>query len=299
MLEVHHLLENHVFWQISKYSSIKIWEDPWVSNQLTHLLPQPDNAPSECVKVMDLLIQGTSNWNEPLIESIFPSNIADIVKNIYVSEDEKDTHIWTYTQAGKFSTKSCYKIFVNSMSNTLIASAYPWKKLWSKNYIVPKILVFIWKLLHNGLAVKGNLKRINNYMDVSCTFCKHKEETVVHLFFNCPWARTFFLNAHPVISFDDVVMNPRDIIIQWMENNMNDVFMVGVCILWNIWKMRNNLVFSNASFSTGTILKLAFADINVCTQPISSASQPQSSQWIPPEPDFIKVNVDAAFIPNK
>ncbi|XP_026436928.1 uncharacterized protein LOC113334921 [Papaver somniferum] len=72
-------------------------------------------------------------------------------------------------------------------------------------------------------------------------------------------------------SYVSPVLNIQQLIDDWMENNTNNSFIMKMCIIWNLWKMRNDMVFSQDT---------------------------RSHQWSPPHIPCVKINVDAAFIPN-
>ncbi|XP_026452405.1 uncharacterized protein LOC113352860 [Papaver somniferum] len=70
----------------------------------------------------------------------------------------------------------------------------------------------------------------------------------------------------------------------------------------NIWIARNDIDFSQGTFSVSQILKKADCDFVLCLENFSGNYDIQDSivqTWSPPDYPFIKINVDATFIPNK
>ncbi|XP_026396063.1 uncharacterized protein LOC113290696 [Papaver somniferum] len=90
------------------------------------------------------------------------------------------------------------------------------------------------------------------------------------------------------------------IILDWMDNNMDLNFIRCVCIIWNLWKTRNDIIFSRGNFATTKIIKKATQDFELCMENYlgTRISQSSSQQWSPPAPQYVKINVDADFIPN-
>ncbi|XP_026442453.1 uncharacterized protein LOC113341996 [Papaver somniferum] len=89
-----------------------------------------------------------------------------------------------------------------------------------------------------------------------------------------------------------------------MYDEEKEKFELGLCILWNIWKARNDLVFSGISLSLGKVLKMADMDFMNCIAVKNDDFNTQvpeicSHTWVPPPPLCTKINVDATFIPNK
>ncbi|XP_026416632.1 uncharacterized protein LOC113312080 [Papaver somniferum] len=85
---------------------------------------------------------------------------------------------------------------------------------------------------------------------------------------------------------------------------MDNSFIMRVCIIWNLWKLRNGMVFSNEVFSVNNVLHKAYQDFKLCLDNSATddhqINELSSSNifWSPPEPHYVKISVDAAFIPN-
>lgn len=63
-----------------------------------------------------------------------------------------------------------------------------WKALW-KLKIPAKMVIFAWKLLHNGIAVRSELARRNIQVEITCLICTQEVETIDHLLFRCDFIR--------------------------------------------------------------------------------------------------------------
>ncbi len=75
-----------------------------------------------------------------------------------------------------------------------------WKRSWllpGKYCISNKVKETHFKILHKIYPVNFNVSKYL-YIDSSCSFCKQAEETVVHLFFDCPLSKQFWsdLGSH-------------------------------------------------------------------------------------------------------
>jgi hypothetical protein len=85
---------------------------------------------------------------------------------------------------GQFSVKSYYLALIHSDVSNLN------KRLW-KLKVLLKIKIFLWYLQRGVVLTKDNLAKRNWQGSVLCCFC-HKDETIQHLFFNCPLARSIW-----------------------------------------------------------------------------------------------------------
>lgn len=122
---------------------------------------------------------------------------------------------------------------------------FPFKKVW-KFKIPLKIKIFIWLFAKNKILTKDNLfKKGWRKGDKKCQFC-HLEETVQHLFFECPVAKLLWnvvccaLNIKPILNFQHLFG-------QWLnkiDRLTGNLVVVGLAaMIWAIWKIRNKASF--------------------------------------------------------
>ena len=100
----------------------------------------------------------------------------------------------------------------------------------------------MWLVLKNNILTEDNLyKRGWRKGDKLCQFCD-KEESIQHLFFECPVARLIWnvklcaLNITPARNKNHMFSN--------FDKHSKQLVMVGVAaVLWAIWKSRNKACF--------------------------------------------------------
>ncbi|XP_026456362.1 uncharacterized protein LOC113357233 [Papaver somniferum] len=95
----------------------------------------------------------------------------------------------------------------------------------------------------------------------------------------------------------------RQIIQHWLSYPDQGIMLnLGSCILWNIWKMRNDLVCNNSQPSTSQCIQKALQDfklfdlqnaLNLCSN--IAIDENNAILWEAPPNCVIKINVDAAF----
>lgn len=102
---------------------------------------------------------------------------------------DNDIWMWRHSKHGQFSVRGAY--FVELMANrssgpstSLNSNNGVWKKVWRAK-VAPKVKLFGWKLLHNGLPVNDNLARRGVIIDKQCPRCGDGEESVEHLLMQC------------------------------------------------------------------------------------------------------------------
>ena len=129
--------------------------------------------------------------------------------------------------------KVAYKLFLTQSASTPCKSQAKWLADctscdidmidWGKSYTLAflctnesKLRVFQFKLLHRKLATNYFLFKIGIKSSDQCSFCKESSETLLHLFWECPFVKSFWSE-----------------ISNWMENSscfLNEDFSFLSCI---------------------------------------------------------------------
>ncbi|XP_026458848.1 uncharacterized protein LOC113359426 [Papaver somniferum] len=135
--------------------------------------------------------------------------------------------------------------------------------------------------------------------------CNAAIEDVEHIFFHCPVAVMAFV-ASPLGCRTEQYrgLNNKQIIAGWLSEKGNyDGFKMASCMMWALWKHRNEKVFNNKEQSIQSIIKEAQFWFNY-TSPIlpeeekhhqSANTKKLANKWTPPETNWTKLNTSAAF----
>jgi hypothetical protein len=116
--------------------------------------------------------------------------------------------------------------------------------------------------------------------DYNCVHCVSApvEETVLHLFFSCPFAQIYWasLGLLPPQSVDPFV------VITTYRTQLHCPFALEILITmcWSIWSVRNDLIFRGIQPSLNrskTIFKKEFAQVILRAKP---SYEPYISQWL-------------------
>jgi hypothetical protein len=118
------------------------------------------------------------------------------------------------------------------------------KRIWKLKAPL-KIKIFLWYLRRGVVLTKDNLAKRNCHGSVKCCFC-HKDETVKHLFFKCPLARTTWnliqvaTNLYPPCS----ISNMFNSWLRGLNKDLKQLVLLGApAFCWAIWRHRNGIVF--------------------------------------------------------
>jgi hypothetical protein len=152
-----------------------------------------------------------------------------------------DTFVWKLTTSGKFTVKSLYLDFMND--HTPFLRKYIWKLK------VPlKIKKIMWFLHQRVLLTKDNLVRRNWHGSTKCCHCD-QDETIQHLFIECPLAKVVWRIVHMAFSLSPP-KNITNLFGNWLvgvNKKEKAQIRVGACaVLWALWLVRNDYIFNRA-----------------------------------------------------
>ncbi|XP_026378256.1 uncharacterized protein LOC113272664 [Papaver somniferum] len=152
------------------------------------------------------------------------------------------------------------------------------------------------------MAVYSNLSKFNTHIHNICPHCNSEEETIHHLLFSCQFSKDVFQSSLLFIDIPDGI-NSMQIIQQWLGHVDQGIMLNLVsCILWNMWKTRNDLIFNNTLALVPLCIHKSLQDfkvfdlhhaLNYCAS--VCINQKNAVLWGLPQPFYIKINVDAAY----
>ncbi|XP_026399479.1 uncharacterized protein LOC113295355 [Papaver somniferum] len=193
-------IKQHCKWRLGRGNKIKIWLDVWVPGMDTPPTPKQGVADSEhYIWVKDIFLQDISQWNSELLHHLFDSNVMDLILNMRIPTEAEDKLIWNLTHNGVFTLKSTYnRLHELSMgnlqtSNKIQNSTISWKKFWNI-HTWPRVKHLWWKCLTDSLPTKVRLAINCRYIKCLCPLCNQFDESLMHILFNCPFSRAFWMH---------------------------------------------------------------------------------------------------------
>lgn len=133
------------------------------------------------------------------------------------------------------------------------------KMVWGKRHIL-RFSVFAWLALVNGLKTADALLVRNIMVPGTCSLCLYHNESVSHLFFECPY--TFAILTALIPGTKSFLLRPSIMqVLDWVKVNnqgnekVKNFYFVIVCsIIYHIWKERNGRRFGSTSNCSNTLL---------------------------------------------
>lgn len=122
-------------------------------------------------------------WNVNFIMGLFVTEDATRILQIPGPHPlAPDRCVWVQSKCGKLAIKFFFNHKYNHFTDVSFCGL--WKLLW-KLCIPPRLLMLGLKIFYNILPTSDMLQGRNILVDSTCVFCKHGEETALHLFSDC------------------------------------------------------------------------------------------------------------------
>jgi hypothetical protein len=155
-------------------------------------VPLIPGSPNSTNLVLSDLIKPNNTWNISLIIALFDSHSVREIKKTVISSPLKLEFLWTPSPNGNFLASSAYR-FISSLRVSVYSIPFvpaQWKQLW-KLKLNARLKHFLWKIAWDIIPSKAWLKTIFPISpdDSKCPLCNMAEDSLLHLFFNCSFAR--------------------------------------------------------------------------------------------------------------
>ena len=246
----------------------RVWLDKWIADLVEGLrAPWIKNATFDVnLRASALIDLSTRKWNEGALNEVFvPSDIEYLLRNQPVVSKE-DFKVWNLTRSGQFFMKSAYQLAFSEKTKVIQPEAFNQpsvnslkEKVW-KVPTLPKIRVFVWKVLNGALPVADLLesrgmkvdksmsnlwgaRRINQSHSVWCTTARH-----VWAISGIPYPRLGF--------HENSISENISYLLHLRQDRVGDSSSPRMWpwLLWVIWKARNELLFKSIMPNPSIIL---------------------------------------------
>ncbi|XP_058783188.1 uncharacterized protein LOC131657849 [Vicia villosa] len=239
------------------------WHCCWAANQpLTAAFPELYMlAGRDGLSVADAGIHTSTGWvwnGNAIFEDV--GAVKDFlwqemylsIQHIIPNPTVKDSFVWSITNEGVFTVKSCYerfkaKLFGLSIDPSIVKAA---SLLW-KVKTPSKLLFFGWRIIHNRIASKAQLHKrgILDSSVLNYVFCSVVDENLSHLLGGCVvvvgvWKKVFeWIGAIDVLSLEEFFRFPFAMHKVKSTDCRATIAVIWLATVWGIWLERNAIIF--------------------------------------------------------
>ena len=151
-------------WRIGNGRDVQIWQHLWLPRKVpTHVQSSMLEGWEETT-VNVLINEENRTWNRHLIDGLFVSEEAELVKKIPLSRHSvEDKVFWPWTQSGAYTGKSSYRFLKmedeeEGWEDVQTGDKAFWQSIWGLR-IPNKVKNFLWRACRGAIPTKANLKR--------------------------------------------------------------------------------------------------------------------------------------------
>ncbi|XP_056688714.1 uncharacterized protein [Spinacia oleracea] len=239
-------------WKIGNGKKVSAGGNKWVLGGIPIYSSHVTLQQAKDWKVHHFIHPLGAGWNHERIQIAFEFQDARKIVGLELpTSDTEDFLYWDFHKSGKFTVKTAYAMLAVEESSDMINVPQNniYKMLWSSG-IHPKWKLFLWKLLHNGLATKVNLGRKGIQVSILCDVCGCGEEDIQHLFRFCNFAQHVWRSGSLAIhsEFNETMSFSEWFLFyirqfQRQDGNRSLRIVSFISTLWGLWLTRNNRVF--------------------------------------------------------
>ncbi|CAN1227370.1 Putative ribonuclease H protein At1g65750 [Linum perenne] len=256
--------------------------------------------------VNDLLIPGTWEWDDELLEELFLAEDRKWICGMKAPTGcEADWRIWRLATDGRYSVKTAYHyIMEQSELEETLGVAGEWRRVWEVG-CPPKVKQFLWRTARRVLPTRNAIVRRGLEVEDTCGLCDGDAETTEHVFLTAVkcW------EVADMSRWLEEVGEPHEADFnEWLFKVLLkfDVKAIrqAMGVLWSIWAERNRRVWQKEARPEELVIKEGrelMSEWKVAHERRSNLRQteqrPRCDKWHPPRPQVVKVNVDGAIFP--
>ena len=246
---------------------MKFWHNVWCGdNPLSTCFPDLFRISNDKEAYVADLMQFPNRvlfWDLEFLREIHDRELVslsvfwDIIYGVSLRGIGEDKMHWTLAKSKGFKVSSYYQALLG-----VCTQSFPWRSIW-KQKVPSRVAFFVWIATLGTILTIDNLRKKKALILDWCYMRKSKGESVDYLLLHCPivyefWSMVFTL-------FDIHWVMPKSVVellACWQGNfghHCNGAIWMAVphCLMWCIWRERNNQCFEDSK-KTIANLKLFF-----------------------------------------
>lgn len=246
----------------------------------------------------------TKEWDvQKVLQDFHTDDIQLILQTRVPQNYVKDRIAWNFLTTGMYTVKSGYQYW--SMQNAEVlhrTNPKGWNNLW-KVEVPHKFRTFLWRVCNNNLPVRNALRCKGVNTTIICPMCEGDGEHLLHIFFDCSYAKECWQKAELCYDMHEVESAP-----DWLLEKLSTTSTIEkekiTMVLWGIWFAINQKMWEGKNITPTILMEIGSKQMSewqeAMKKKVLSLSAPpvapddRSWIWHPADEGCLKLNVDAS-----
>ena len=177
-------------WRIGTGQKVQIWQHTWLPSKPPTRVLSPMLEGWEKTTVEVLINEENRTWNDEVLAGLFVPEEVELIKRIPLLKHPTENKLyWSWTQNGQYTYKSGYRFLKKEEEVVRPEVAQNrdknlWRSIWSLQ-VPNRVKTFLWRVCHDAIPTKSNLKRRHILVDSLCECCWKEDKTPLHALWSC------------------------------------------------------------------------------------------------------------------
>lgn len=211
MQDLKHFFRDGIEWKVGEGKQIQaisqLWYQAWEDTQ-------PRTNRQKELMVSDLYDQEAKQWKVDLIAEQMGAHAVELI--LSTAKEPRgdalvpDMLIWHHSKGGKYTVKEGYVRLKTLRLSTPVYEenkAAALKAIWQWKCIQPKVQLFLWRAIHDGLTTAQALHRRIRGIQPTCPRCGSENEFLMHLLFFCELSRVTWFPSEFALRVHDLPLD--------------------------------------------------------------------------------------------
>lgn len=170
-------------WVIGKGDKVTLMNQPWIDGW-ENIVVRGEHGPQS--KVVDMREEEGENWDINKLRLVLGEETARwVLEQVRAPRQQAmlgDRLIWKGAKSGKYMVKEGYRMLTQRQHREREPDPI-WGIIWRAQQLLPKIKLFLWRAVQNGLPTAQEMHRRIARISPSCARCAQESEFTNHLLF--------------------------------------------------------------------------------------------------------------------
>ncbi|KAJ3690859.1 hypothetical protein LUZ61_020023 [Rhynchospora tenuis] len=204
----------------------------------------------------------SSSWSHDALANFLGTSVALHILMKYpqpplIHTNREDRLICTMSPSGQLTFKEACKMLqshhhgIDSQVSKLL------KIVWHCPGIMPRIRLFLWKLISDGVPIRGSYAARLGFLAPECSVCGQGQELVRHALFSCQFSKAYWYGSPLALRTDCIPQNLISLLCYICNALEPAQFIEFANLIWALWKNRCSYVIEGKKLDARNTYQLA------------------------------------------